>query len=352
MNNLFEKVKQHKQQNSPFVIYSKPNSDKTVGLFQKDNELYTLDNFEAKGFVFAPFNDGFTCFLPKEFSEIVIVNNSFEDEISVIIKKSLEDEFTQKKQFEELVSKAIQNINLGLSEKIVVSRKETVEISSFAIETSFKKMLSLYPSAFKYCFYHPKIGLWIGATPEQLLKVNQLKVETVALAGTKLKESNLDWTPKEQQEQQFVTDYILESMKPYVAQTMVSVPYTYTAGIIQHIKTDISAQLKKVSNLKNIIEALHPTPAVCGFPKTTALDFILKNESYKREYYTGFLGELNYSFEVNKILESDLFVNLRCMQVNNTTAQLYIGCGITKDSNPEMEYFETKNKSETMKKII
>ena len=352
MTNLFEKVKQHKEQNLPFVIYSKPNSDKTVGIFQKDNKLYALDNFEAEGFVFAPFEEGFTCFLPKEFSEIVVVNNSFEEEKPVIITTSLEEDSAQKQQFEELVSKAIQNINSGLSEKIVVSRKETVSITSFAIETSFKKILSLYKNAFKYCFYHPEIGMWMGATPEQFIKIEDNTLKTVALAGTRLINEKENWGEKEVNEQKYVTDFIVSSIQQYVHKVGISEPYTVTAGSIQHIKTNIEATLNSINDLEVIIDKMHPTPAVCGLPKEVAKAFILKNEGYNRKYYTGFLGELNYSFETNKPLVSDLFVNLRCMEITNDSAEIYVGCGITKDSIPEMEYLETKNKSETMKKIV
>jgi isochorismate synthase len=352
MTNLFEQVKQHKEQDLPFVIYSKPNSNKTIGFFQSTDDLYLLSDFTQEGFVFAPFESGSPCVFLRENVQIIEeVNIYSETNFESGLNSSLEDT-SEKLNFENLVLKAINIIKLGSCQKIVVSRKEEVIISNFDIETSFKKMLTLYPAAFKYCMYHPKIGLWIGATPEQLVKVNGNEIKTVALAGTKLKEDALEWKPKEQQEQQFVTDYILENISPFVVETSISKPYTVAAGNIQHIKTDISAKMNKVSSLKNIIDVLHPTPAVCGYPKNTALDFILENENYKRSYYTGFLGELNYSFETNKHLTSDLFVNLRCMQVKEATAEIFVGCGITMDSNPEMEYLETKNKSETMKKIL
>ena len=87
-------------------------------------------------------------------------------------------------------------------------------------------------------------------------------------------------------------------------------------------------------------------------PKKPAKDFIYQNEGYDREYYAGFLGELNIDLVTFKTLQTDLFVNLRCMKMVKNKAQLFMGCGITKDSNPEDEYMETVNKSMTMKKII
>lgn len=351
MINLFEKVKRHREKNLPFVIYSKPNSDMTIGVFQENDQLYNLDNFLAKGFVFAPFCDDFTPFIPKDFSEVIIETNNFEDDFKTAIP-SFKDDEVQKKQFEELVEKTIQNINSGLTEKIVVSRKETVLIDSFDIETGFKKMLSLYKSAFKYCFFHPKVGMWIGATPEQFLKLEDNTLKTVALAGTRLFNENDNWGQKEVEEQQYVTDFIVSNIQEYTNSVNISKPYTITAGNIQHIKTDIEATLNSKNDLELIIKKLHPTPAVCGLPKESAKDFILKNENYKRKYYSGFLGELNFCNESKTSLSSDLFVNLRCMEITKDSAEIYVGCGITKDSNPAKEYIETNNKSVTMKSIL
>ena len=106
------------------------------------------------------------------------------------------------------------------------------------------------------------------------------------------------------------------------------------------------------TNLNNLVLLLHPTPAVGGLPKTNAISFINENENYNREFYAGYLGEMNYYNNS----ESDLYVNLRCMKIqknkDNFEANLYIGCGITKDSIPENEWFETVNKAMTLKNVI
>ena len=79
--------------------------------------------------------------------------------------------------------------------------------------------------------------------------------------------------------------------------------------------------------------------------------FILKNEGYVRDFYTGFIGELNCDF-TNLKRNTDLFVNLRCMNIEDDTANVFVGCGITKDSIPKKEYIESVNKSMTMKRIV
>ena len=114
----------------------------------------------------------------------------------------------------------------------------------------------------------------MGATPEQLLKVQEKNIKTVALAGTKtLDKKHLEWGNKEKYEQQLVTNFILENIKKYVTEEIISSPYTYQAGNLLHIKTDIEATLQNKKDLKEVIEILHPTPAVCGFPKNLAKDF-------------------------------------------------------------------------------
>jgi isochorismate synthase len=118
-----------------------------------------------------------------------------------------------------------------------------------------------------------------------------------------------------------------------------------------HLKTDVIGSLNENHNLKNIIQILHPTPAVCGFPKESAKKFIHENENYNREFYAGFLGELNKDFGTDEN-KTDLFVNLRCMKIEANTINFYAGGGITKDSIPEKEWEETVNKTNTMKSCI
>ena len=353
MVNLFQKVKLHHEQQLPFVVFCKPNSDKIIGLFQKDNSDYFIKNFEEKGFVFAPFNGMNIPYIPVDASHVYVEKVSVTDFYVGSNTNFVSNEKDQS-DFEKLVQKGINALQSETFQKVVLSRKEIVTISNFEIEIVFKKLLVNYPTAFNYCFFHPKTGLWLGATPEQFLKVNHNEIDTVALAGTQVFNNNDEviWGTKEKQEQAFVSDFIVSSLKEYVDEVTVSKPYTARAGNLVHIKTDISAKLNVQQNLQPIIEALHPTPAVCGLPIVTARDFILKNEDYEREYYSGFLGELNIDLATFKTEQSDLFVNLRCMKIMENTAELYIGCGITKDSNPNKEYIETVNKSLTMKKVL
>jgi isochorismate synthase len=347
MKLILDKAKNHLAQNLPFVLYKKPKETHITGLFQKNDTIFSGTDFTEKGFVFASFDGTKIHLIPENESEIMIAVFQ-KKEITVLDKEPNLPSEIAKADFENLVKKGIQAIENNEFKKVVLSRKESHNLADFDIISAFERLMQLYPTTFVYCFYHPKIGTWLGATPEQLLKAQNKEFQTIALAGTQkdVDSNEVIWHKKEQEEQQFVTDYIVEKIKNVAAEILVSKPYSLKAGSIWHIKTDISGTLNSSSSLQQVIQLLHPTPAVCGLPKQESKDFILKNEKYNRTFYTGFLGELNMENQ------TDLYVNLRCMQIDNAQAHLYMGCGITKDSIPEKEWEESKNKSATMKRIL
>ena len=353
MKNILEKAQFWFVAKLPFVIFAKPDSENLIGVFQNNDALFEIDNFSEIGFAFVSFDGENKYIIPKNESEIIveqiIINDNFEE-------KNIDLNYSEihKLTFENLIKKGINAIQNKQFDKVVLSRKETLQIQNFNFEEVFSKLLQFYSNTFRYCFYHPKIGFWMGATPEQFLQVSNRVIKTVSFAGTQTYQANENyiWPKKELQEQQFVTDFILENLQDCTSNTTFTKPYTFRAGSIVHLKTDIEAVLKSESDLPIIISKIHPTPAVCGLPKEIAKDFITVNEDYERTFYTGFLGELNINFENLTHQKSDLFVNLRCMNIEDNFVNIYIGCGITKDSIPENEFFETVNKSKTMKFVL
>ena len=73
----------------------------------------------------------------------------------------------------------------------------------------------------------------------------------------------------------------------------------------------------------------------------------MENEGYDREYYTGFLGPI-----MENGASASLLVNLRCMKIVGNTARLFVGGGITLDSQPNEEWLETQNKMQTMLQVL
>ncbi len=347
--NIFSEIEKALENDLPFVVYNKPNTTTIKGLFQKNKELYTSKDYNESGFIFAPFDDANPSVLIPE-NQSLFIQEKIDLDNNLITSNNFDIDYSSKQNHIELVQKGIDAIKNNLFKKVVLSRREKVEVSNLNIVETFKKLLLNYPTAFVYLWFHPKVGMWLGATPETLVKIKDDEFSTMSLAGTQVfkNATKVTWQPKEIEEQQFVTDYITEKLSNICNTVNISETETIKAGNLLHLRTIISGQ-KKVNNA-TLIKTLHPTPAVCGLPLEPSKDFILKHENYNREFYTGFLGELNLQNESKNT--SELFVNLRCMKINNNSATIFIGGGITKDSNPKKEWEETVAKSNTMKNIL
>jgi len=374
-NDFFKCIEAHFINHLPFVVYRKPNREQVSARLQKNSDLNFTKDFTENGFVFSPFDTAEkTILIPNDVSDIISTSYIASHIPPPLVINSIDkDQWGKKSDSKELhinlIKKGIECINNSGLKKVVLSRKETVNLSESNPLSIFKNLLNHYKSAFVYCWYHPKVGLWLGATPETLIKIEGHRFSIMALAGTQDYKGSLDvvWKDKEQQEQQFVTDFIIDNLKPLVESFKVSELETVKAGNLIHLKTMISAHLKPEMSLKYIIEALHPTPAVCGLPKKAAKQFVEKNENYNREFYTGFLGELNCETTIaprsgKRNIENrayaairkstQLYVNLRCMQLRKQKALIYVGGGITESSNPESEWQETVSKSLIIKSIL
>ena len=349
MDLIRSKIEENLAQKIPFVCYAKPDSNQVIGLFQRSNQNHNFDP-TAAGFCMVSFEGNTQLFIPESDADCYFETFSAKDFLWTEVKPEFESE--AKVHFESIVAKAVNAIEAGELHKVVLSRKEMHSFDSSQLYATFERLLALYPTAFRYFWYHPDSGVWMGATPEQLAKKVGTTVKTVALAGTQVGslESQPQWGEKEIREQQLVTDYIVSSLTPVTDSITISEPYTHQAGSLLHIKTDIEAELN--SNWEAVVKTLHPTPAVGGFPKSAALQFIAKNEGYDRRFYAGYLGEWNKNFGTFKLGDSDLYVNLRCMQWENDSLSIYVGCGINAGSIPEKEFMETVHKAATVKRAL
>ncbi|WP_236548139.1 chorismate-binding protein [Polaribacter septentrionalilitoris] len=347
-NEILHKIKDSHYKNLPFVAYRKPNSDELSALFMESNALRYTEDFSENGFVFSPFDaNEKTILFPLK--EGVFLTEHLNLEKSVHLQKSLSEEVLDKDFHISLVKKTIEKITTSNLEKIVISRKEALPLVDFNFLKTFIELLKNYKNAFVYVWFHPEIGLWLGASPETLLNIKNRKFETMSLAGTQVYQNTntVTWGKKELEEQQLVTDFIKNQLQSISSALKIDKTKTVKAGNLLHLKTNVKGELNNNASLASLIRGLHPTPAVCGLPRNLAKDFILENENYHRSFYTGFLGELNF-----KNQQSSLFVNLRCMQISDTIASIYIGGGITKESIPEKEFQETVSKAKTMKNVL
>jgi len=260
------------------------------------------------------------------------------------------------------VQEAVAAIEAGSLKKVVLSRTKEIELpTGLSYVQLFERLNQKYPNAFVSLVYLPHLDqVWLGATPETLVSVDKEGIfRTVALAGTQsafdgngqlMSPKKAPWTQKEIEEQALVSRYIISCFKKIrVREYVEEGPKTIIAGNLMHLCSEYAVDTKEI-NFPEIgtvmLELLHPTSAVCGMPKQAALDFIQKHENYDRAFYSGFLGPVNVEKETN------LFVNLRCMKIQQGIATLYAGGGITEDSDPQKEWQETELKCHTMLSVL
>jgi isochorismate synthase len=341
-----------------------PDENQVVTWVQRSGHFQLVEHIDEvidqPGFVYAPFhrqtNFPVVFFEP----EVIIYNEDFEEELirEINEKAPLYADFdvpipqvASKEEYLLQVAQFTGSFNHAFP-KAVLSRVELIpKRRDFNAGDFFRKLYQAYPQAFCHMIHIPGAGTWAGATPETLLRTNGQTVKTVSLAGTlpwKRSDENIPWEAKEREEQQWVTQYFEEvfanfGIKKYEVAPIKSI----TAGDIVHLATEFQFQNRLINKKLGVfLQTLHPSPAVCGYPKERALDLILKVEKHNREYYTGFCGPVNY---LNK---TELFVNLRCMKILDEQLALFVGGGLTAKSNPEKEWEETVLKAGTLARII
>ncbi len=269
----------------------------------------------------------------------------FEDGVECLSNSSDRSEpiCIKEEQYLGLAKQYIEALNQGDVKKIILSRvqEESTLKSPFEL---FDILENQYPNAFVYLVQSPLFGIWIGATPERLIKSQGDASFMVSLAGTKAENDDSPWRQKEIEEQAYVTDYIEHRLRGLnIEEIEIKGPGQLYAGPVKHLYTELTFKTPK--DLWQLVSELHPTPAVCGIPKENAMDLISATEPHDRSLYAGVIGVLDDR-------KTELFVNLRCAQIISQKVYLYLGGGLTKYSIPEEEWEETLNKAKTLKKFL
>ena len=264
-------------------------------------------------------------------------------------------------------SKFYHQLQNGTFQKLVLSRcasipfRQANEGSTGAMLQLFCKACARYPRLFICLVSTPLSGTWLAATPEILLEGQDNHWRTIALAGTMQLEGDslqsegedVTWSTKNIQEQRYVATYLAEQLKPFVSDLHEEGPRTVRAANLVHLRSDFTFTLYNNTHVGSLLQALHPTPAVCGLPKRQAQTFILSNEHSPRQYYSGFMGPLHIPPGAQcPSPATHLYVSLRCMQIGTHEYSLYAGGGLLRDSMEEMEWQETEAKMQTMKALL
>jgi isochorismate synthase len=359
-----------------FASWKMPNAEETVfivSLNEAAQESTPLSTLSA-GFVFNRFVDNHPSLpyhIPADLtfrgSTMNVANHISSDQVDEFMEslKANEGTVSDKKrsrtknetdEFEKLVSRAIDSISAGEFDKVVLARFEDQQLpEAFSLTDFFKRICEKYSNAFVSMVHLPGEGIWIGASPELLISDNGQEFRTIALAGTKAllpnqKLTEIAWTQKEIEEQAFVSRYIINCFKKLrLREYEEKGPKTAQAGSLVHLKTEYIVDYSGLGFdhlAEEMLELLHPTSAVCGMPLAPAQAFIEKNENFDRGFYSGFLGPVNFDGS------TDLYVNLRCANIEGTRIRYFAGAGITEDSNPVHEREETVLKMSVLKQLI
>lgn len=217
--------------------------------------------------------------------------------------------------------------------------------TSVPLVTVASRYFASMTTSFRYIFFTPETGLWLGASPELLYEWKPATGEfrTMSLAGTRKKmkkNSATTWDDKNIDEHNYVTGHIASVFDKFGVSPQFD-DSTLRYGELEHICTSISGKIN-VSPVE-VIEKLNPTPAVCGWPVDVAAERIFYNEPHDRNCYGGYISVAD-----NKKLIA--FVNLRCAHIRpaengNWDYAVYAGGGLTKDSVPIEEWREAANKA-------
>lgn len=351
------------------AMYRLPYADHyTVAAQTEGNpeELRSIQELDGRsGFVIAPFSvsaDEPLLLLHPDRTETLPVRN--EKAIAGRIAHDPEEQEAEREHYAADFAACHERLADGTFSKIVLARRTTEHITQkVAAEELFMRACCLYPRMFVALVHTERSGTWLTATPEILLDGNGDTWRTVALAGTMRLEGQalafdnpptpggstgkgMEWNEKNRKEQRIVADYIEANLRPFANEIAMSPARTVRAGDIVHLRSDFSFIPHSSGRLGSLLNALHPTPAVCGLPKKETQYFILNHEHSPRSYYSGFMGPLCPSGETH------LYVSLRCMQICNGRCHLYAGGGLLTDSTEAKEWAETEAKMATMRRVL
>ncbi len=195
---------------------------------------------------------------------------------------------------------------------------------------------------------------FLGSSPEVLVRLSKGSVETVALAGTRRRDTgNTDnelseallGSNKDRLEQQLVTRAITEALQPAVQDLELSeAPEVVRHPDVQHLKTAIRGRLSADATIFDLVHRLHPTPAVGGLPRESALAWLDDNEHLDRGWYAGPVGWLDESGD------GEFVVAIRSVLMAPHSASAFAGCGLVSSSDPADEWEESRVKLQTVRR--
>jgi isochorismate synthase len=243
------------------------------------------------------------------------------------------------------VQDIVERIGRGEFEKVVIARRSTLSFEGAVDATA---VLADLAETSEHCTrFAFRVGdvSFVGATPERLIRKSGVSIDTEALAGSSdgARGAELMRSPKEREEHDLVVREIVRALSPLcVTVTRPPAPELRVLRHLLHLTTPIRGRLARAMHVLELVQRLHPTPAVGGVPGADAVRFITEHEPAPRGWYASPIGWFDASGD------GEFAVGLRSGALVGDRAYLYAGGGIVKDSDPASEYDETRLKLATL----
>ena len=248
------------------------------------------------------------------------------------------------------VETAVARLRRGEAEKVVLAR-EVVAHGDGVVSAGnvVRGLRAAYPSCFTYLIAGADGTAFAGASPELLVRRTgdhafaQPMAGSVARGASDAEDERLarDLTAsvKDADEHRVVAQFVVEALRPFAIQVSAREPEVVRFTNIQHLATSVEAALRDpAADALQLAAALHPTPAVGGWPRDAADKLIDELEGMERGWYAGAVGWIDGRGD------GEFAVALRCGLLWEDGARLYAGVGVMPDSDPARELEETELK--------
>jgi menaquinone-specific isochorismate synthase len=240
-------------------------------------------------------------------------------------------------------------VGRGRLDKVVLARRVVMEArADLDVENALRRLSASAPESTIFAFRRGD-RTFLGATPERLIRTDGREFRTVAIAGSVGRGADdaedaalageLLASEKDREEHAVVVEALRDRLAP-ICERLVIDPHVGVLKLrhVQHLITEFEGTVRERLGLLALAERLHPTPAVGGEPRDLALGLIDEHEGFDRGWYAGPIGWLGPD------ADGELMVALRSGIVQRTRATLFAGCGIVADSDPDLEWRESKMK--------
>ena len=252
-------------------------------------------------------------------------------------------------EWRERVDSAVDRISRGDLQKVVLAQSLSVALASRPDSIDVLTRLGQsYPGCYRFLFEPADGATFFGATPERLVRLRGRTVDTEALAGSigrgetrqedEWLESQLRESEKNGHEHDLVVDAIRQQLAGVTAGIETGERTVRKLSNVQHLRTPIRATLAGDRHVLELVEKLHPTPAVGGLPPDEARRTIREFEAFDRGWYAAPVGWIDANGD------GTFVVAIRSAITTDRTARLFAGAGIVSDSDPDEEWDELQLK--------